>query len=64
MYSVSHPAQRVTIAETKEKTKYPIEIYTDGSKVEGKVGAGVAIYLNKHLMKRCKYKLHSCCSNN
>jgi len=25
-----HPAQRLTIAETKEKTKYPIEIYTDG----------------------------------
>ena len=59
-----HPAQRVTIAETKEQTKYPIEIYTDGSKVKSKVGAGVAIYLNKQLMKRCKYKLHSCCSNN
>jgi len=59
-----HPAQRVTIEETKEKTKYPIEIYTDGSKVESKVGAGVVIYLKKQLVKRCKYKLHSCCSNN
>jgi hypothetical protein len=28
---------------------YPIEIYMDGSKDEGKVGAGVIIYSNKQL---------------
>ena len=43
---------------------YPTEIYTDVSKDEGKVGAGVAIYSNKQLVKQCKYKLHNCCSNN
>ena len=43
---------------------YPVEIYTDGSKDGGKVGAGVAIYLNKQLVRQGKYKLQSCCSNN
>jgi ribonuclease HI len=43
---------------------YPIEIYTDGSKDRGKVGAGVAIYSNKQPGKQCKYKLQNCCSNN
>ena len=28
------------------------------------VGAGAAIYHNKQLIKRCKYKLRSHCSNN
>jgi ribonuclease HI len=59
-----HPARRVTIMETSEQTTYPIEIYTDGSKDEGKVGAGVVIYSNKQLVTQCKYKLQSCCSNN
>ena len=59
-----HPARRVTITGTTELTTYPIEIYTDGSKVEGKVGAGVATYLNKQLVEQCKSKLHNCCSNN
>jgi len=28
------------------------------------VGAGAVIYYNKQLIKQCKYKLHSNCSNN
>jgi ribonuclease HI len=28
------------------------------------VGAGAAIYHKKQLIKQCKYKLHSHCSNN
>jgi ribonuclease HI len=59
-----HPARRVTITETREVTTYHIQKYTDGSKEEGKVGAGVAIYSNKQLVKQCKCKLHNCCSNN
>jgi hypothetical protein len=35
----------------------------DGSKVGGKVGPGVAMYLDKWLVKQCKYRLHNCCSN-
>ena len=59
-----HPAQCVTILETSELKTYPIEIYTDGSKDGGKVGAGVAIYSNKQLVTQGKYQLQSCCSNN
>ena len=54
-----HPARRVTITGTSELNTYPIEIYTDGSKDEGKVGAGIVIYLNKQLAAQCKYKVVS-----
>ena len=39
-------------------------IYTDGSKIGDKVGARAAIYRDQELIKRCKYKLKNCCSNN
>jgi ribonuclease HI len=39
-------------------------IYTDGSKIEGKVGAGAVIYVNQALRRQGKYKLHNSCSNN
>jgi hypothetical protein len=55
-----HPARQVTITETSELTRYPIEIYTDGSKDGGKVGAGVAIYSNKQLVKQCIYVCMYC----
>ena len=58
-----HPAKQVTIAETSETITYPTEIYTDGSKDASMVGAGTAIYSNKQLIKQCKYKLRSYCSN-
>jgi len=60
----THPAQQITITETSEITTYPIEIYTDGSKDGSMVGAGAAIYSNKQLVKQCKYKQSSYCSNN
>ena len=44
------------------KTK--LIIYTDGSKVGNKVGAGAAIYVDRELIKRCKYKLNNCCTHN
>ena len=59
-----HPARLVIITETSEMTTYPIKIYTDGSKDGSMVGAGAAIYSNKQLVKQCKYKQHSNCSNN
>ena len=40
------------------------EIYTDGSKSGGKVGAGAVTYVDQVLKKQCKYKLQNCCSNN
>ena len=59
-----HPARRASIIETNDSISYATEIYTDGSKIGGKVGAGVAIYMDKTLVRQCKYKLHDCCSNN
>jgi len=38
-----HLARHVTVMETNKSSTYPIEIYTDGSKAAGTVGAGVAI---------------------
>jgi hypothetical protein len=52
-----HPARRVNIMETSAQTTYPTKIYTDSTKVRGKVGAGVAIYSDKWLMRQCKYRL-------
>ena len=40
-----HPARKVTITETSGLTSYATEIYTDGNKIGGKVGRGVAIYI-------------------
>jgi hypothetical protein len=54
----------VKINEICELTPYDIEVYTDGSKIRDKVGAGVAIYEGKILTKTSKYKLESCSSIN
>ena len=59
-----HPAEQVTIIEAKENKTYPLEIYTDGSKDTNLVGAGVAIYQHKQVIKLSKYRLRSYCSNN
>jgi ribonuclease HI len=50
--------------QRERETMYLTEIYTDSSKVGGKVGAGVAIYSDKRLVRQCKYRLQNCCSNN
>jgi hypothetical protein len=47
-----------------KRTTYPKEIYTNGSKDAGKVGAEVAIYSNKQLVIQFKYNLQNCCCNN
>ena len=64
MLKYPHTAQQVTIMETNEASIYPIEIYTDGSKAEGTVGAVDAIYQNKQLTMQPRYKLRCYCSNN
>jgi ribonuclease HI len=60
----SHPAWREDIMETTDLITYPTEIFTDGSKIGDKVGAGVAIYTNKRLLRQYKYRLQNHCSNN
>jgi len=59
-----HPALRADIMETTDVITYPTEIFTDGSKIGDKVGAGVAIYSEKLVLKKCKYRLQNHCSNN
>jgi ribonuclease HI len=48
----------------KEYDNETIQIYTDGSKNEQGVGAGVAIFSGKELVTKLKYKLDNRCSNN
>ena len=60
----THPALRADIMETTDLTTYPTEIFTDGSKIGDKVGTGVAIYTDKRLARKCKYRLQNHCSNN
>jgi hypothetical protein len=59
-----HPAWRLNIMEISDSTPYSTEVYTDGSKIGGKVGAGAARYVDQVLKRQCKYKLQNCCSNN
>jgi len=41
-----------------------INIFTDGSKIGGKVGAAAVIIKDDILLHQSKYKLHERCSNN
>jgi len=45
--------------EISDSTPYSTEIYTDRSKIGGKVGAGAAIYVEQVLKKQCKYRLQT-----
>jgi len=53
-----HPALRADLIT------YPAEIFNDGSKIGDKVGAGVAIFSEKRLVRKYKYRLQNHCSNN
>jgi len=57
-----HPAHMVRITEFPEDEE--IQIYTDGSKNDNCVGAGMAIFIKGKLEHQLKYKLHNNCSNN
>jgi hypothetical protein len=59
-----HPARRLNIMEISDSTPHSTEVYRDGSKIGGKVGAGAVIYVDQVLKRQCKYKLQNCCSNN
>ena len=59
-----HPAEVAAFIEDNEYNDKTIQIYTDGSKNEQGVGAGVAIFIEKELDKKLKYKLDNRCSNN
>jgi len=52
----------VRIAEQKDERA--IQIYTDGSKSEHGVGAGIAIFIQNKLAHQLRFTLHNRCSNN
>jgi len=47
----SHPALRADIMGKTDLITYPTEIFTDGSKIGDKVGAGLAIFSEKRLVR-------------
>jgi ribonuclease HI len=59
-----HPAKHITIIDGHEDSTHNIHAYTDGSKNEAGVGAGIAIFLGNRLKTTLKYRLHERCTNN
>jgi ribonuclease HI len=59
-----HPAETINfLTENNEETS-KIQIFTDGSKSEQGVGAGVATFRSGNYMKSLKYRLNKRCTNN
>ena len=59
-----HPADIPSVIEVNDYEDKNIKIFTDGSKSEQGVGAGVAIFRGTELVTQLKYKMDSRCSNN
>ena len=59
-----HPAETVTFLSEETKDTSTVQIYTDDSKSEKGVGAGIAICMSGDLIKSLKYKLNNRCTNN
>jgi len=59
-----HPAETITFLSEETKDTSTVKIYTDGSKSEKGVGAGIAIYMSGDLVRTLKYKLNNRCTNN
>jgi ribonuclease HI len=59
-----YPAETTTILKDKNEDTSTIQIFTDGSKSEQGVGAGIAIYRSGIHTKSIKYSLNNRCTNN
>jgi len=57
-----HPADSVRITEQKDKRA--TQIFTNGSKSEHGVGAGIAVFIQSKLAYQLRFTLHHRCSNN
>jgi len=60
----NHPAFHVKIIETNEYNPHNMQVYTDGSKSEAGVGAGIAIHQDNNLTSTLNYILSERCKNN
>lgn len=59
-----HPADKVRIEEVNDSVAYAIDIFTDGSKYQNKIGAASVIFKHGAVQKIVKSKLGDVCSNN
>jgi hypothetical protein len=59
-----HPAEIALIREHTEIPHNAINIFTDGIKIGGKVGAAAVIIKEEKIIDRSKFRLHERCSNN
>jgi len=59
-----HPADIASVIEVNDYDDNEVKIFTDGSKSEQGVGAGVAIFRGAELVTQLKYRLDNRCSNN
>ena len=60
----THPATHIKTTEGEEESLLPIQAYTDDSKSDLGVGAGVVIFLDNHIIKTMQYRLNERCINN
>ena len=51
-----HPSKHITIAEGQERTAHSLRVYTDGSKSETGVGAGIAVFEDTNLTATQKFR--------
>jgi ribonuclease HI len=59
-----HPSKHITIIEGQEKTTHCLQVYTDESKSEAGVGAGMAVFDETNLIAIQMYRLNGRCTNN
>jgi len=60
----THPATHIKTIEGEEESLYLIQAYTDGSKSDLGVCAGVVSFLDNNVIKTMQYRLNERCSNN
>ena len=60
----NHPAQMITFLTKVNEETSTTQIFTDGSKLEQGVGAGIVIFNSGNLINSLKYKLNKRCTNN
>jgi len=64
MENWNHLVTNVKIIEGYEDSSHPIQAYTDSSKNDLGLGAGIAIFLDNNLTATLKYRLNGRCTNN
>jgi len=60
----TYPATHIKTIEGEEESLHLIQAYTDGSKSDLRLGAGVVIFLDNNIIETMQYRLNERCSNN